>query len=188
MFFYIKTQYSDHFLPPVILNPAVLEKCDEEFNLNETFQLSDAVPQLFIASQNTYPLSSITITYYNTAAQANAGNSANQIGPAVTTTVSSVQVWARFQSQTTGCYSVAPIQLKTYFPPKAINSTITVCDENLDGNYEVNLLNFTNLMVDIPNPANSFSFILPSRMRRTERMRLPIPEILRRILFLLSCG
>jgi gliding motility-associated-like protein len=148
------------FLPPVVLTPAVLEKCDEEFNLNETFMLSDAVSQLFVASQNTYPLSSMTISYYNTAAEANAGNSANQIGPTVTTTVSSVQVWARFQSQTTGCYSVAPIQLKTYFPPKAINSTITVCDENLDGSYEVNLLNFTNLMVDIPNSANSFSFYL----------------------------
>lgn len=148
------------FLPPVVLNAAILAKCDEDFNLNETFQLSDAIPQLFIASQNTDPLSAMTITYYNTAAQANAGSPANQIGPTVTTNVSSVQVWARFQSQTTGCYSVAPIQLNTYFPPKAINSAITVCDENLDGSYEVNLLNFTNLMVDIPNPANTFSFYL----------------------------
>ncbi|SDI42046.1 gliding motility-associated C-terminal domain-containing protein [Chryseobacterium taeanense] len=148
------------FLPAVVLNAATLAKCDEDFNLNETFQLSDAVSQLFIPSQNTYPLSEMTITYYNTAAQANAGNAANQIGPTVTTNVSSVQVWARFQSQTTGCYSVAPIQLNTYFPPKAITSTITVCDENLDGSYEVNLLNFTNLMVDITNPANTFSFYL----------------------------
>jgi gliding motility-associated-like protein len=148
------------FLPPVVLNPAVLETCDEEFNLNETFLLSNAVSQLFIASQNTYPLSAMTITYYNTSAEANAGNPANQIGPSITTDVSSVQVWARFQSQTTGCFSVAPIQLKTYFPPKAINSTVTVCDGNLDGSYEVNLLNFTNLMVDIPDPANSFSFYL----------------------------
>ncbi|WP_312902766.1 T9SS type B sorting domain-containing protein [Chryseobacterium taichungense] len=148
------------FLPPVVLNAATLATCDEDFNLNETFQLNDAISQLFVASQNTYPLSAMTITYYNTAAQANAGNPSNQIGPTVTTNVSSVQVWARFQSQTTGCYSVAPIQLNTYFPPKAINSTITVCDENLDGSYDVNLLNFTNLMVDIQNPANSFSFYL----------------------------
>lgn len=148
------------FLPPVVLNSATLSTCDEDFNLSETFQLTNAVSQLFIPSQNTYPLSNMTISYYNTAAEANAGNPANQIGTSVTTNISSVQVWARFQSNTTGCYSVAPIQLNTYFPPKAINSTITVCDENLDGSYEANLLNFTNLMVDIPNPANTFTFYL----------------------------
>lgn len=148
------------FLPPVVLNNAVLETCDEDFNLSETFQLSDATSQLFIASQNTYALSNMTISYYNTQAEANTGNPANQIGNSITTNISSVQVWARFQSQTTGCYSVAPIQLNTYFPPKAINSTITVCDENLDGSYEVNLLNYTNQMVDIQNPANTFTFYL----------------------------
>jgi len=148
------------FLPPVVLNSATLEKCDEDFNLSETFQLNDAIPQLFLPSQNTQPLSDMTISYYNTAAEANAGNPANQIGTTITTSISSVQVWVRFQSQTTGCYSVASIQLNTYFPPKAINSTITVCDENLDGSYEVNLLNFTNIMVDIPNPANTFTFYL----------------------------
>jgi gliding motility-associated-like protein len=148
------------FLPPVVLNSATLEKCDEDFNLSETFQLNDAIPQLFLPSQNTQPLSDMTISYYNTAAEANAGNPANQIGTTITTSISSVQVWVRFQSQTTGCYSVASIQLNTYFPPKAINSTITVCDENLDGSYEVNLLNFINIMVDIPNPANTFTFYL----------------------------
>jgi gliding motility-associated-like protein len=148
------------FLPPVVLNSATLETCDEDFNLSETFQLNDAIPQLFLPSQNTQPLSDMTISYYNTSAEANAGNPANQIGTTITTSISSVQVWVRFQSQTTGCYSVAPIQLNTYFPPKAINSTLTVCDENLDGSYEVNLLNFTNIMVDIPNPANTFTFYL----------------------------
>jgi gliding motility-associated-like protein len=148
------------FLPPVVLNSATLNTCDEDFNLSETFQLNDAISQLFIPSQNIYPLSDMTISYYNTAAEANAGNPANQIGTTVTTSISSVQVWARFRSNTTGCYSVAPIQLNTYFPPKAINAAITVCDENLDGSYEVNLLNFTNLMVDIPNPANTFTFYL----------------------------
>lgn len=148
------------FLPAVVLNNATLNRCDEDFNLSETFQLSDATSQMFLASQNTYALSNMTITYYNTAAEANAGNPSTQIGSTVTTNVSSVQVWARFQSKTTGCYSVAPIQLNTYFPPKAINSTVTICDENLDGSYEVNLLNFTGQMVDLPNPANVFTFYL----------------------------
>ncbi|WP_415327758.1 T9SS type B sorting domain-containing protein [Chryseobacterium sp. MMS23-Vi53] len=164
------------FLPPVVLNNATLETCDEDFNLSETFQLNTAIPQLFIPSQNTQPLSDMTISYYNTAADANTGNPANQIGTSVTTNVSSFQVWARFQSQTTGCYSVASIQLNTYFPPKAINSTISVCDENLDGSYEVNLLNFTNSMVDIPNPANTFSFYLTQADAQNGTNPIPNPS------------
>ncbi|MCX8533970.1 T9SS type B sorting domain-containing protein [Chryseobacterium luquanense] len=149
------------FLPTVVLiNNAVLNACDEEFNLNETFVLSDAVSQMFVASQNTYQLSDMNISYYNTLAEANAGNPSNQIGSSIVTTVSSVQVWARFQSKTTGCFSVAPIQLNTYFPPKAINSSIIICDDNLDGIYEVNLMNYTNLYVDIPNAINTFTFYL----------------------------
>ncbi|MEG0761105.1 T9SS type B sorting domain-containing protein [Chryseobacterium sp.] len=148
------------FLPVIVLKNTVLNTCDEDFNLNETFQLNDAVSQMFLASQNTYPLSDLTITYYNTLAEANAGVPSTQIGNSIVTTVSTVQVWARFQSKTNGCFSVAPIELNTYFPPKAINSTITVCDDNLDGVYEVNLMNYTNLYVDIPNTINTFTFYL----------------------------
>lgn len=148
------------FLPVIVLKNAVLNTCDEDFNLNETFQLNDAIPQMFLASQNTYPLSDMTITYYNTLAEANAGVPSTQIGNSIVTTVSTVQVWARFQSKTNGCFSVTPIELNTYFPPKAINSTITVCDDNLDGVYEVNLMNYINLYVDIPNTINTFTFYL----------------------------
>lgn len=148
------------FLPAVVLTNAVINTCDEDFNLSETFQLNDAVSQLFVSSQNTYSLSDMNITYYLTSAEANAGNTASQLGNTYTTSLSTLQVWARFQSKTTGCYSVAPIQLNTYFPPKAINATVTVCDDNLDGSYEVNLLNFVQLYVDIQNPLNTFSFFL----------------------------
>lgn len=148
------------FLPAVVLSNAVLNTCDEDFNLSETFQLNDAVSQLFLPAQNTYALSDMNISYYLTAAEANAGNTANQIGNTYITNISTVQIWVRFQSKTTGCFSVAPIQLNTYFPPKAINSNITICDENLDGTYEVNLLNYTSLYVDIPNQINTFSFYL----------------------------
>lgn len=170
---YVKIKFNDNecfsasqiniqmtFLPVVVVTNGVLNTCDEEFNLSETFNLNNATPQMFDPAQNTYALSDISITYYNTQAEANAGNPSTQIGNSVTTNVSTVTVWARFQSNTTGCFSVASIQLNTYFPPKSINSTVTVCDENLDGVYEVNLLNFTNLYVDIPNQINTFSFYL----------------------------
>ncbi|MCU7613983.1 T9SS type B sorting domain-containing protein [Chryseobacterium sp. GMJ5] len=164
------------FLPPVVLQNAVLNTCDEDFNLSETFQLNDAVSQMFIPAQNTYSLSGITISYYLTAAEANAGVPSTQIGNTITTNVSTVQVWARFQANSTGCFSVAPIQLNTYFPPKAINSTIMVCDNNLDGSYEVNLLNFTNLYVDIPNPMNTFSFYLTQQDAQNNVNAIPNPQ------------
>ena len=162
------------FLPVVVLTNAVLNTCDEDFNLSETFQLNNAVPQLFVPAQNTYALSDMNISYYLTSADANAGN--NQIGNTYTTNISTVQVWARFQSKTTGCFSVAPIQLNTYFPPKAINSSITVCDENLDGSYEVNLMNYTNLYVDIPNPMNAFSFYLTQQDAQNGVNAIPNPQ------------
>lgn len=164
------------FLPPVVLHNAVLDRCDEDFNLSETFPLNDAIPQLFIASQNTQPLSDMTISYYNTAAEANAGNPATQIGTSVTTNISTVEVWARFQSQTTGCYSIASIQLNTYFPPKAINSSITICDDNLDGVYEVNLMSYTNQMVDLPNPNNVFTFYLTQTDAQNGTNPIPNPQ------------
>ncbi|KFE98059.1 hypothetical protein IX39_16820 [Chryseobacterium formosense] len=165
------------FLPTVVLTNAVLNTCDEDFNLSETFQLNDAVPQMFSASQNTYPLSDMNISYYYTAAEANIGNPSTQIGNSIVTNVSTVQVWARFQSQTTGCFSVAPIQLNTYFPPKAINSSITVCDDNLDGIYEVNLMNYTNLYVDIPNIINTFTFYLTQTDAQNGTNAITNPQI-----------
>lgn len=164
------------FLPVVVLTNAVLNTCDEDFNLSETFQLNDAVSQLFVPSQNSYALSDMNISYYLTSADANAGNAANQIGNTYTTNISTVQIWARFQSKTTGCFSVAPIQLNTYFPPKAINSSIIICDENLDGIYEVNLLNYTNLYVDIPNTINTFSFYLTQQDAQNNANEIPNPQ------------
>lgn len=164
------------FLPPIVLNNAVLNTCDNNFDLNETFQLGNAVSQMFIPAQNTQPLSAMTISYYLTAADASAGNPATQIGNSITTNVSTLTVWARFQSNTTGCYSVASIQLNTYFPPKAISTTISVCDENLDGSYEVNLLNFTGSMVNIPNPLNTFSFYLTQQNAQNGVNPIPNPS------------
>ncbi|WP_312079121.1 T9SS type B sorting domain-containing protein [Chryseobacterium sp.] len=150
-----------NFLPVVVVtNNAVLNTCDEDFNLSETFTLTDAISQMYDPAQNTYALSNIDVKFYHSQAEANAGNPANQIGNTLVTDISSVQVWARFTAKTTGCFSVAPLQLNTYFPPKSINSTIIICDGNLDGNYEVNLMNYTNQYVDLPNPMNTFSFYL----------------------------
>ncbi len=148
-----------NFLPVIILKSAVLQKCDYEFNLNESFNLNDALPQLFAQGENTYPLGDITIAYYETESAANAGIASTQISSTVVTIISRKVVWVRFTSKTIGCYSVAPIELHTYLPPKAMNSLIAnICDENLDGSYDVDLTSFTDRMVYTPSVDNYFSF------------------------------
>ena len=150
-----------NFLPVIILKSALLQKCDYEFNLNESFDLNDALPQLFAQSENTYPLGDITISYYETQSAANAGIASTQISSTVVTIISKKVIWARFTSKTIGCYSVAPIELHTYLPPKAMNSVIAnLCDDNLDGLYDVDLTNFTNNMAYTPSADNNFSFFL----------------------------
>lgn len=150
-----------NFLPVIILKSAVLQKCDYEFNLNESFNLNDALPQLFAQGENTYPLGDITISYYETQSAANAGIASTQISSTVVTIISRKVVWARFTSKTIGCYSVAPIELHTYLPPKAMNSVIAnICDDNLDGSYDVDLTSFTDRMVYTQSVDNYFSFFL----------------------------
>lgn len=148
-----------NFLPAIKLHNAVLRKCDFQFNANELFTLSDAIPQMFYQSENLPDLSDCAVTYYKTQADANAGVS--PINVAFIAMVSNETVWARFESNVTHCYSVASINLLTYLPPKAIDYTITgICDNNFDGIYDVNLMNYTGYMVNVFDPLNNFSFYL----------------------------
>ncbi len=141
------------------IKEATLRICDEQFNFNESFNLNSALPQMYDAAENGVPLSGMTVTYYRTAADANAGIPTTAISSAQVTMQSLVTVYARFESKTSGCYSVKPIHLRTYFPPKAINSTINnICDSNLDGLYELNLLQYTSQVTDLSDPDNIFTF------------------------------
>ena len=148
-----------NFLPVIVLKPAVLQKCDYDFNLYESFDLNLALPQLFTQAENSIPLADLTITYYLTKSEANAGIISTQITSPVIATDARFTVWARYTSKVTTCYSVSPIELQTYQPPKAFNSTISdICDSNLDGLYEVDLTQYTTQMVYAQSADNNFSF------------------------------
>lgn len=150
-----------NFLPSIRLSETTLRRCDTSFDFNESFNLNEATPLMFDQSQNSVQLSDIKITYYKTLSEANAGLVSTQIPSPQTTDNALATVYARFESSLTGCFSVQAIHLKTYFPPKAINSVISgICDSNLNGKYEVNLLDYTSQMVDFFDPENSFKFYL----------------------------
>lgn len=149
------------FLPVLLISEATLRKCDTQFNFNESFNLDDAIPLMFDQTSNSALLSDIEVTYYNTQQDANAGLSSAQINSVQNTQNALTTVFARFESNISGCFSVKAIHLRTYFPPKAINSVISeICDSNLDRKFELNLLNYTFQMVDITDAENNFKFYL----------------------------
>lgn len=153
-----KITISTNFLPGINLNQnAVLKICDFDFNLQESFDMTLATPQIFDQSVNSVQLANISITYHKNKFEAEAG--VNPLSSTQVTMLSEETFWARFQDQF-GCYSVAPILLKTYLPPKALNSSIVVCDDNLDGNFEVNLTAHQINMVSSISADNIFSFYL----------------------------
>ncbi|SFI11481.1 T9SS type B sorting domain-containing protein [Halpernia frigidisoli] len=148
-----------NFLPPIILKSGNLAKCDFDFNLNESFTLEDALPQVFIQNDNSISLSDLTINFFASQTDANSGDLSIEIFSPFIISTSSETVYVRFTSKTTFCYSVAPVFLKIYLPPKALNSTIAdICDENLDGSYDVDLTAFTANMVTQISVDNNFSF------------------------------
>lgn len=138
---------------------AVLKICNEDFSVSEKFNLEEAVTQLFDQGNNKVLLGDLQITYYVNENFAKQGTSAGKIPKpsSYISTAANTYVYARFQSQY-GCYSIAPINLLSVLPAKAINSEITICDNNLDGFYDVNLLAYKDSMVQIPSEENKFKF------------------------------
>ena len=150
---------------------AVLKICNDDFSVSETFNLEEAVTQLFDQGNNKVLLGDLQITYYVNENFANQGTSAGKISvpSSYISTAAKTYVYARFQSQY-GCYSIAPINLLFVLPAKAINSEITICDNNLDGKYDVNLLAYKDSMVQNPSEENIFKFykVLPDNSRGEE--------------------
>lgn len=155
---------------------AVLKICNEDFSVSETFNLEEAVSQLFDQGNNVVPLDNLEITYYVNENFANQGTSAGKISApnSYISSAANTYVYARFQSQY-GCYSIAPINLLFVLPAKAINSEITICDNNLDGAYDVNLLAYKDSMVQNPSEENIFKFykVLPGNNSPGEEITNP---------------
>ncbi len=144
------------FKPAVKLLPVELVRCDPDRNLNEEFDLDEKEREMFDSS-NTELYDDMKVTYHELRSEAEAA--LNPItDKKYKTTNSEYTVWARFESKTTLCYSVSPINLLTFNPPKAVNSNIKVCDDNLDGKFEVNLMNYRYQTIEAPNYREKFSF------------------------------
>lgn len=149
-----------------------LKKCDDDFDFGEYFDLSESILQLYDPNLNSIPLSDLIISYYECEDDANVGTTVGKINSLHHTHTANAFVYVRFQSKKDGCYSVAPINLLSYFPTKAKNSVISICDNNLDGYYDVNLLEYKNYMVQNSDGQNVYKFYL-----RESDINIPGKEI-----------
>lgn len=144
------------FQPAVILAPAVLYQCDLGFDANENYDLNDAIPQLFDQAANTINFKDLTKTFHTTEEDAN--NGVNAVSNLQTSVTPSDYFYVRFTTAS-GCYSVQSILLKSKYPPKALLTVINdVCDNNLDGTYDVDLIQHTTPLVQVQDPDNIFTF------------------------------
>ena len=153
------------FLPAIVVSPTVLPECGAGFAYGVTFDMDKAISDLFDVTKNTILLSDIKATFHDSNSDANDNIPSSTINNADNTKKTyqyEETVWARLEDKTNHCYSVAPLVLRTKFPPRAKASAIVICDNNLDGMPDVNLRSkvYTDdmtLVSDI-NPDNIFTF------------------------------
>ncbi|MDO5656548.1 MAG: T9SS type B sorting domain-containing protein [Flavobacteriaceae bacterium] len=113
-----------------------LTACDFEHDLNESFDLASSIPLITADFENFTP-SNFFITYYLTLE--NAENGVNPISQIFTPNQFEQPVFIKFQNRSTQCVDIAEILLHTYYSPKLLNTTFSVCDSNFDGLFELNL-------------------------------------------------
>lgn len=148
-----KVTIRNSFNDAILLNQEVkLELCGDE---PQAFNLSNATAALW-SNENQQQLANMTITYFADS------NFTVPISSPHTPNTSDEYVYAKFTSNITGCYSMAPIHLLTYAIPKAITpiSPAEVCDTNGDGLYDIDLTvpAYQQTMVNNYHPAFTFTF------------------------------
>jgi len=110
--------------------PLNLEKCDDTTPFNDSstdFNLSD----------NTMPItgtqSNVTITYHDSASDANIG--INPLSSSYINTRNPQTIYARITNDITGCFELTDFELKVNSGPKfAVPSDLIICDNLDDGN------------------------------------------------------
>ncbi|MEZ4855699.1 MAG: T9SS type B sorting domain-containing protein [Gelidibacter sp.] len=113
---------------PVLVQPTPLELCDDHNpgDEMEAFTLEEANAEILNGQTG------ITLTYYETQADADAGS--NSISSPYTNTVNPQTVFVRAENNSTGCMSTITLLLRVNpVPSPATPTAIEVCDEDNDG-------------------------------------------------------
>ncbi|MDO5656549.1 MAG: T9SS type B sorting domain-containing protein [Flavobacteriaceae bacterium] len=148
------------------INAAELYICDFQFDLNESFTLSDAYPQI------TNGLSNFNPDLYNISYHTNPNDlatGANAIeGDTFVPNSAAYPIYVRFDNLITGCVASNILTLYTVGAPKPVNGSTEVCDTNLNGLYDLDLTLLDNIVMENNTDGFIFTYHLTSEDAHAE--------------------
>lgn len=150
---------------PFEVNDAELYTCDFQFDLNEEFTLAEALPQM-TSNLPDFNLDTYSVTYYKNLADLE--NETNAIGPIFTPNSAVYPIYVNFQNNITGCTAVSILTLYTVDAPKPVRSSTAVCDNNLNGIYEIDLNILGGLVMEGNTEGFVFSYYLSEAEAETQ--------------------
>jgi gliding motility-associated-like protein len=120
--------------------------------LNGVFDLTTSIPRINGSGMIVNP-SAYIISYHNNLNDATLGISSISSPNNYNVTANQTSyIYVRFLDNITGCFTVKVLELQIYNLPKFVNSFYDVCDDNLDGQYIINLTSLNITVVEDPTP------------------------------------
>lgn len=156
-----EVQININFSQPFEILPADLYTCDFEFDLNEEFNLNDALPQI-TAELVGFERGLYTIKYYKS--MEDLENGVNDVGPIFTPNSALYPIYVEFVNNITGCTAIEVLTLHTVGAPKPIASSTGVCDNNINGIYDLDL----NILGGLVMEGNTEGFIFTYHLSQEE--------------------
>ena len=146
-----------NFLPGIQTSTGFLCACLPNPGEYSTFDLTHAVDQMFmpVNEQQNNELSEMVVSYYNFYLDAENGTNEILDPTSYNSIRGEEEIFVRFFSTESGCYSIDTLTLKNLVLPVPIPNRIEVCDTNINGEYDM-ILNDLNELVMPGNTANYF--------------------------------
>ena len=147
-----------NFLPGIETAEGYLCACLPNPGEYSTFDLTNAVDQIFLPvnESNNNQLNEMVVSYYNY--MIDAENGTNEIlDPNNYQSIRGEEdIFVRFFSTESGCYSIDTLTLKNLVLPIPIPGQIDVCDTNINGQYDMILSDLDNIVM--PNNTDGYFF------------------------------
>lgn len=155
----IKLTITINFLPKIKTTKGYLCDCLDTPGTYATFNLSSALKQMY-HNENQTPLSDLNISYYYSYKQAEDG--INSIPPNNVPNYKSTKeienLYVKFQSAKTNCFTIDTLQLKNLILPNTYPGSIKICDTNFNGKYDIYLNQLNNLIMQSDISKYYFSY------------------------------
>lgn len=147
---------------PVQPNNVALYKCDYEFDLNEIFTLSEAIPEMLQGTGFSADL--YQISYHLTSEEALSGE--NPLETTFSPNSAEYPIYVRFQAIISSCVSVGIVTLNTLPAPKPVTGNTTICDNNINGSYDLDLTTLNEIVMGDNTAEYTFSYFLTEQNAR----------------------